>query len=814
MAKVIKISVAGGVGTRGASDSQSAEGGQSSRETVQALQVPQRDSHDDSPGPTTGQPAAISLYYPTVETVEAAGEVTTNARYTNYRIEYEFPPRAAQPPAGCKLDSSLSEIKENWIRLIPDSVGEPGLVEAWNAKIDCRKWYEYNDFNIFSLYSLSDKSYFNREQASNLGRENSDYVYNFPYADVKSEYNYYIPEYEKIIGEDGENTSDVLLPNLYVFLAEESASSRKQVITNGTLQRFITLDGRIVYNPEKPTGDYFEEYKRQIIGFRDPELQGKFRNVILPVDEMAYFNSLNGKELTFPMSITADVAMSPSKEFAILLEKTKLADPFLSYVVKQAVNQNSEFYNVEFQTATETVEATTGDIVDPNLKLRKLNISNWLNNLKLSLGPEVLSAFTVHPSPQYVLLDRAGDIEQTPNDSSTYNLFKSVMLMIFGTRFQQLLDNYSLNIQNILEGKPAYSETVAYCVAKRNKGTHMDPIQKTFFFNADKMEVFKFVDTQVKYEKDYIYDVYAYQFVLGSKYSFIEMVPLENGEKRVRVHLKPALNIFEFRICSEDVKVYDYPPVRPDVRAIVYRGVNNKIMFQINGGVGRNVEVPVIFNTFDERDKKQALNEYLVQKIQKGGENGYFPKMIFEADDFPVAFEIYRIEDEPPKKIEDFETNHLTTMFLEKVTSGGYLDNIKPNTKYYYIFRSLDIHGHVSNPTIPFEIELIDDDGAVYPIIRPYYFKIEPPYQVAKDFKSIIQIVPNLSQLIVKDVPTGVNQAKVLPGGNGQDGVWSNATNSLGGATQRKYKLRITSKQTGKKIDVNFEFRVAPVNRG
>ena len=48
----------------------------------------------------------------------------------------------------------------------------------------------------------------------------------------------------------------------------------------------------------------------------------------------------------------------------------------------------------------------------------------------------------------------------------------------------------------------------------------------------------------------------------------------------------------------------------------------------------------------------------------------------------------------------------------------SYVDDIQPNTKYYYMFRSVDIHSHYSYPSEIYEVEMIEDAGAVYPRVR------------------------------------------------------------------------------------------------
>lgn len=56
----------------------------------------------------------------------------------------------------------------------------------------------------------------------------------------------------------------------------------------------------------------------------------------------------------------------------------------------------------------------------------------------------------------------------------------------------------------------------------------------------------------------------------------------------------------------------------------------------------------------------------------------------------------------------------LTAVSNTNASTGEFVDYISSNKKYYYTFRMVDVHGHVSNPTEIYEIELVNDEGSVY----------------------------------------------------------------------------------------------------
>ncbi len=58
-----------------------------------------------------------------------------------------------------------------------------------------------------------------------------------------------------------------------------------------------------------------------------------------------------------------------------------------------------------------------------------------------------------------------------------------------------------------------------YRITKR-RGKSGPVIQNYWISNSNKIDMFNFVDTQIKYDREYEYEVYAYQVVIGAKYAY------------------------------------------------------------------------------------------------------------------------------------------------------------------------------------------------------------------------------------------------------------------------------------------------------
>ena len=190
----------------------------------------------------------------------------------------------------------------------------------------------------------------------------------------------------------------------------------------------------------------------------------------------------------------------------------------------------------------------------------------------------------------------------------------------------------------------------------------------------------------------------------------------------------------------------------------------------MSGASDRYRTTPVIMLESD----RDEFDKILAAQLSDDG------KVEFGSDDPVDTYQIFRTQ-ERPKSYEDFE-------LYDQVTQDVYEEQILPNSKYYYTFRAIDTHDHVSNPTPVYEVELIDEKGAVKPIIR--LIDMEPPTNktIIKDCQKYIYLKPTLKQLYFSSDPT-------------VDSIFSEPNQ------KKKYKMRLTSKGSGKKIDINFSFK-------
>ena len=99
---------------------------------------------------------------------------------------------------------------------------------------------------------------------------------------------------------------------------------------------------------------------------------------------------------------------------------------------------------------------------------------------------------------------------------------------------------------------------------------------------------------------------------------------------------------------------------------------------------------------------------------------------------------------------------------------------------------------------------MVDDHGSIYPIIKAVDFAPRTPKISSKQMKRIMQIVPTFAQGILNEEKSG------LTGASSVADRWDKDTLFLGVEDEslwgKKFKIRLTSNKTGRKIDVNVVF--------
>jgi len=226
-----------------------------------------------------------------------------------------------------------------------------------------------------------------------------------------------------------------------------------------------------------------------------------------------------------------------------------------------------------------------------------------------------------------------------------------------------------------------------------------------------------------------------------------------------------------------------------------------------------------------ETDREAIINHYIAQDggtslaedvtLEELIENGKL-RITYKNDDPIDRYEVFRTTTRP-NSYTDFAVNTSPykvvsgRITIDKRASGAHLiDEVIPNTKYYYCVRAIDVHNNFSNPTHIFEAELVDNEGQVYLILKTIYLENAIDQKNKnKSGRRYIYIEPSLRNLEYMTPISQTATTSTLPGNNILDQVTQDdAGNNIDAdCWDKTLKIRVTSKKTGRKVDLNVTFK-------
>ena len=523
------------------------------------------------------------------------------------------------------------------------------------------------------------------------------------------------------------------------------------------------------------------------------------KNVIFPASSRNIMEEGMIEHYSFPMSTNIEFNTDSSTQFAQSLQNAKLGSALINYAQDGFTSSATE---IDVRVRKEVSLELDENSIQKTTSLKKtISISDWWEKDWFSGSPTGIN----FDDQFFVGYKSEEDVSENDINKITNKFAKIISWIAFAGGLKQIVkDHFISNMCDIFEAKKTtYSEDVIYKISKfAGTSTDGEELQNFWFSNSNEIDVIRFFDTQVKFNTDYTYRLTTYKMAIGTKYKRKELeeadsLPSNNkddtGSKfvaKITYSLEPDVRLIEIDQLTFGGKIIDDPPVAPEVRFIPYRGVSNKVLLSLDSAVGEYNLVPITFND----SESDLINQ--IRIAQARTEPG--TPIRFSSDEGTKSFEVYRME-EPPQNYSSFANNLLYTLSSQDYSSAEIIDNIEPNKKYYYTFRSVDYHNKISNPSAVFEYILIDADGAVYPELKIYDFNTKSPKVATKSMKKLFRVVPTFAQSAVNYDSTDFGAAPTL-GTTGGESLFSSADNPS------KFKIRLTSKRSGKQIDFNVAF--------
>lgn len=449
------------------------------------------------------------------------------------------------------------------------------------------------------------------------------------------------------------------------------------------------------------------------------------------------------------------------------------------------------------------------------------------------------------------------------NGSDNYSMLRfddAIMSQIFLEQLNKHVgDNqYNRAFSDILQGKKAHSEVVAYKVVKKSK--QGEEIQTFYFSDSNDVLSINFRDTQILPGREYLYEIYAVNMVLASNISYSQLKvgetitdssgepissivqdtsqgynndiatrveqeilttafrqthPVEalhatglysesqqpseaniSEQENASIMVSTGLNvmIFETPFFKKEISIYDHPPSYPEISFLPYQGVDDRLSIMFRPNTATLEELPISILSSDPAHINRMRRTQGLIRASS--------PLVYKSDSIPEHYEMFVI-DFHPSSYEDFsEAQYVKVPTSSKAAIATF--EIIPNKNFYYIFRSTDEAG-ISNPTEVFRANMVSYENGIF-----LDMEVVEMSKMTSDnkilFERLLSVKPNTIQRSInflENDPTEESfMATAPPAGTfsignttGDDSLWG-----------KKFKIRLKSKVTGRAIDINIKY--------
>ena len=263
--------------------------------------------------------------------------------------------------------------------------------------------------------------------------------------------------------------------------------------------------------------------------------------------------------------------------------------------------------------------------------------------------------------------------------------------------------------------------------------------------------------------------------------------------------VQPSLRVIEIPLITKKATIEDNPPNELDIVPAYTVGNTNRLTFDI------------AYQAFSPQSFPRAINAQDVKRAVTYLDSNDITA--YQMVDVPSRslqrlVQVYRL-DSMPSSFRDFDTVVPRTVSLEvdgadySYTTATFNDIVKSNHKYYYLFRALNANNIAGNVDTIICAELVNDGGYKYAIFDTKFEEDllkESHEETVTQFGKILQLIPPLRQTRVTTSDADLNK----PAGSQYNNVGIGTAEDL--IWDKTFKIRLTSKKTGKKIDLNITY--------
>ena len=265
--------------------------------------------------------------------------------------------------------------------------------------------------------------------------------------------------------------------------------------------------------------------------------------------------------------------------------------------------------------------------------------------------------------------------------------------------------------------------------------------------------------------------------------------------------IEPSLKLLEIPIEEKRMRIVDHPPNDLATTPHHLKDQSNRLAFYLKYDTfSKDIEpYPTALTPQDLQNKDAYL---------EGKDFLEISKMMEQSVSRASTIEVYRTQT-MPTSYQSFDGSLRNAISLRQssgdiVTDHLFVERVRENTKYYYVFRALNQNRVAGEFSPIFEAELINDGGYVYGKFEQFSEEevaVPEPKEPLLPIKKLINILPNIQHLQLDTSGVDFSKAsvdqlyQVSLASDVEDPIWT-----------KTFKVRLTSKKTGRKIDLNIHF--------
>jgi len=542
------------------------------------------------------------------------------------------------------------------------------------------------------------------------------------------------------------------IPNFYLSIMDEGNDKYESsfVFKNNLTSRETFLD----------TANFVA--KKQI---RSIEASQRTKNILLTKDAEQYKEGIdiNGDSKTdinslrnlFPFAIDMKYQFTDNDLFSNLLDKYNLHQSFMNYLLhenKQTFQLQKTDRDFDIVNQKQMIDL---EFLDFDKFLTKLFFKKYYNYIILpDQKNESIYMHNIRKFKANIELQNSGD--------------KPIS-------FETIKNKLSTN-----------SELLYLKVEKFIGNSDVGEPYQTFYMSGNS-SIYEYYDTQVKNRQYYTYKISGIYLLSGAEYGFTH----EQSDS-VTCTITRKRRIIEHHILTRSV--YVMQPLQLPPKVEVYKHSNkNKVFFHLM--LNREQPRYIPFEGFTESDKQftQILNN---TKQYENPEHNYTLE--------PAKFEVFKTTVEPYSLDDLSDSSLLATRIIRNRTDHLFADFIEYEKDYYYLFRAINLEGFPGNPTKLYKVRMQKgiEQNILHVEMKDFIDKPEE-YDISKNFNKLMHIFPNENQNIMtnlKDIEGNSFKGKI--------NIVEVGLKSVPSVWGKKFKFRITSNNTGKKMDFNVKFSI------